>query len=145
MGFLPEELDDFEEQRPAPKGRYPLRIVSAAMGETTDKTDQGGNPSRPMLRLGFRILNDEDNAYGLANLNLTFSEKGDRGHQLQVQTAVRLSHWFGVPFEVLGKDYPEEFSADDFVNAEADDIPVGVRTYDGRKFSDVNLPPIPEA
>ena len=139
MPFMPDELEQFQEQRAAPKNRYPLRIVSAQKRETKDKSDQGGNPSRPMWAFGFKIENDEDNLYSLVNLSIIDMEPGDRGYELQGLTAKRLSHYFGIPLEVFGKPW-DQFDANDFLNASADDMPVDKDDFGSK----LQLPRLPE-
>ncbi len=139
VAYLNDDFDEYEERRAAPNGRYSLRIVRAEMRETQDKSDEGGNPKRPMLVIDCIITMDLDGQYCAPRLFLIGTRRGDKHHDFHIKQAKRFCEVFGLGQSALKRN-PDSFDTEPLIGKKAASVLVRQQPgTNGRVYSNVRL------
>jgi len=94
MSYLPENLDDVEEAKPAPLGTYELQIVRCEEKETGPNS---ANPGKPIFHIHLAFTDLELNAPAVRHY-LTLPYEGDENGAFKLLMLKRFLALFNVPY-----------------------------------------------
>lgn len=100
MPFIPMNLDDAVEQKPAPKGKYELQITGATVTETGEKSKC---PGAPMLKITLGFTDQEVNAPVITHY-ITIPYEGDENTDFKLLMLKRFLIAFQIPYNREGFD-----------------------------------------
>lgn len=100
MTFIPMNLDEVQEQKPAPKGTYELMITAA---QATESGERSKNPGSPLLKVTLGFVDQEINAPVITHyLSLPF--EGDENASFKALMLKRFLGAFGAGYSSEGID-----------------------------------------
>jgi hypothetical protein len=141
MTYINVNVNDAQEQRPAPKGRYELQITGAAPGVTGPNSK---NPGSPTIRVSLGFTDLELNAPNVTHY-ITLPAEGDEPGASKFKTLLlaRFLSAFGIS---VGN---EGFDVDDLAMemiGHSANIEVGMTepNDNGDYFNQIMLPKLPE-
>ncbi len=100
MTFIPANLDDAVEQKPAAKGSYDLQITGAKFQETGENSK---HPGAPMIRVNLAFEDLELNAPGITHF-ITLPYEGDDNANFKLLMLKRFLVAFKIPYSNEGID-----------------------------------------
>ena len=100
MAFLSVNLDDTQEQQPAPKGSYELQITGAQLTETGENSK---HPGAPMYKVTLGFTNLELNAPNITHY-VTLPYEGDENAAFKLLMLKRFLSAFSIPYSSDGID-----------------------------------------
>lgn len=101
--FFSVNLNDTQEQKPAPKGQYELQITSCQLTETGEKSK---NPGKPMWKIGLGFTDLELNAPNITHY-VTLPYEGDENINLKLIGLKRFLVAFDIPYGDDGLDFDD--------------------------------------
>lgn len=100
MTFISLNLDEVQEQKPAPKGTYELMITAA---QATESGERSKNPGSPLLKVTIGFVDQEVNAPVITHyLSLPF--EGDENANFKALMLKRFLNAFKVGYSSEGID-----------------------------------------
>jgi hypothetical protein len=138
MTFIPVNLEEAEEQKPAPAGRYPLQITGCVEAKTGPNSKNPGSPQFK-VSLGFT---DQPNTPNITHY-ISLPGEGDEQDSMRFKMLLlrRFLTLFNVPYDPAGID--TERMAMDMVGATADvDVTLSEPTENGDVFNRIVVPKI---
>jgi hypothetical protein len=100
MPFIPANLDDAVEQKPAPKGKYELQITGATMTETGENSK---HPGAPMIKVTLGFTDLSVNAPVITHF-ITLPFEGDENANFKLLMLKRFLVAFKIPYSSEGID-----------------------------------------
>ena len=100
MTFIPMNLDDAVEQKPAPKGKYELQITGAQVTETGENSK---HPGAPMLKVTLGFTDQDINAPVITHY-ITIPYEGDENANFKLLMLKRFLIAFQIPYSNEGFD-----------------------------------------
>lgn len=103
MPFIPVNLDDAVEQKPAPKGKYELQVTGAAVTETGENSK---HPGAPMFKVTLGFTDQAINAPVITHF-ITLPFEGDENTNFKLLMLKRFLVAFQIPYSNEGFDLDE--------------------------------------
>lgn len=100
MTFLPINLEDVQEQKPASPGIYELQITGAQLTETGENSKR---PGSPMLKFSLAFTDQDLNAPNITHY-VTIPTDGDENFAFKALMLKRFLVAFGISFGSQGID-----------------------------------------
>jgi hypothetical protein len=138
MTFIPVNLEEAQEPKPAPAGRYPLQITSCKEVKTGPSSKNPGSPQF-LVSLGFA---DQPNTPNISHY-ISLPNEMDEPNSMNFKMLLlrRFLTLFSVPYDSAGID--TERMAMDMVGATADvDVDLSEPNDNGDVFNRIKVPKI---
>lgn len=100
MTFIPANLDDVQEQKPAPTGNYELQITAA---QNTESGEKSKRPGSPMIKVTLGFTDPEINAPVITHF-LSLPYDGDENAAFKLLMLKRFMAAFGMEWNSAGID-----------------------------------------
>lgn len=137
MTFIPVNLDETVEQKPAPKGNYELMITGATLTETGENSK---HPGAPMFKVTLGFVDQEINAPVITHF-ITLPYEGDENANFKLLMLKRFLLAFKIPYSTEGID-PEQLVVEMNGHTATLDVGLSEPNENGDIFNRIQIPRI---
>jgi hypothetical protein len=135
MPFIPVNLDETVEQKPAPKGKYELMISGCKIQETGESSK---HPGAPMLKVTLGFTDLSINAPVITHY-ITLPYEGDENTNFKLLMLKRFLVAFQIPYSTDGID-PEQLAVEMSGHTATLDVGLSEPNDDGNIFNRLVIP-----
>jgi hypothetical protein len=137
MPFIPMNLDEAVEQKPAPKGKYELQVTGASVTETGENSK---HPGAPMIKVTLGFTDTSINAPVITHF-ITIPYEGDENANFKLLMLKRFLVAFHIPYNSEGFEL-EDLARDMIGQTATLDVGLTEPNENGDIFNRVQIPRI---